>query len=281
MGMFKALTRIRQVNEFTLLGGGGEYSDLQYILKMIEQLRINDFATADGAVLTPAEIHSYLGRVMYNRRSKVDPLWNQLITAGFYQGTAVPRHDGHVWIDLHCGSARDRDTACILAIPLLRKRHRPDMSYEEARTLLEDCMKVLVLPRLPHAQLVPAGDDRGEGCDHLGTIFGRNAVGAQASGRTVLSGLSNRRQHVVFTLALSLTRVTRSRTSRFTISSALQYVITCPTSDTQETAFSDFRVVACTDFSAPHDRSTTRCPRSKTAYPCIVQHIQSSLCYVP
>lgn len=86
MGMFKHLTRLRPINQFTLLGGGGEYSDLQYILKMLEQLRIQDFTANDGAVLRPAEIHSYLGRVMYNRRSKVDPLWNQLITAGFYEG---------------------------------------------------------------------------------------------------------------------------------------------------------------------------------------------------
>lgn len=86
MGMFKHLTRLRPVNQYTLLGGGGEYSDLQYILKMLEQLRITDFTANDGAVLRPAEIHSYLGRVMYNRRSKVDPLWNQLITAGFYEG---------------------------------------------------------------------------------------------------------------------------------------------------------------------------------------------------
>jgi 20S proteasome subunit beta 7 len=30
-----------------------------------------------------------------------------------------------------------------LAIPLLRKRARVDMSYAEAKALLEDCMKVL------------------------------------------------------------------------------------------------------------------------------------------
>ena len=92
MGMFKHLTRLRPVNEYTMLGGGGEYSDLQYILKMLEQLRIADFAAADGATLTPSEVHSYLGRVMYNRRSKVDPLWNQLITAGFYQGKSSEKH---------------------------------------------------------------------------------------------------------------------------------------------------------------------------------------------
>jgi 20S proteasome subunit beta 7 len=86
MAMFKKIQRLNPVNEYTLLGGGGEYSDLQYILKLLEQLRINDFNHQDGAVLRPSEIHSYLGRVLYNRRSKVDPLWNQLITAGVYQG---------------------------------------------------------------------------------------------------------------------------------------------------------------------------------------------------
>jgi 20S proteasome subunit beta 7 len=86
MGMFKALQRIHQVNPYTLLGGGGEFSDLQYILKLLEQQRISDFTAADGSILTPSEIHSYLGRVLYNRRGKIDPLWNQLITAGFYNG---------------------------------------------------------------------------------------------------------------------------------------------------------------------------------------------------
>lgn len=86
MAMFKQIQRIKQVNPFTIIGGGGEVSDLQYILKMLEQLRIADFAADDGRQLTPKEIHSYIGRVMYNRRSKVDPLWNSIVTAGVYQG---------------------------------------------------------------------------------------------------------------------------------------------------------------------------------------------------
>ena len=96
MAMFKQISRLRPVNQYTLLGGGGEYSDFQYILKMIEDLRVADFAANDGCVLTPAEIHSYLGRVMYNRRSKIDPLWNQLVTAGYYQGKpSVDTSDKH------------------------------------------------------------------------------------------------------------------------------------------------------------------------------------------
>lgn len=142
MGMFKHLTRLREVNEFTLIGGGGEYSDLQYILKLIEQLRIDDFTANDGAVLTPAEIHSYLGRVMYNRRSKVDPLWNQLITAGFHEGKSFLG-----MTDMY-GSTYQSDVLATgyglhMAIPLLRKRANVNMSHAEAKSLLEECMQVL------------------------------------------------------------------------------------------------------------------------------------------
>jgi len=142
MGMFKALQRIHQVNPYTVLGASGEYSDLQYILKLLEQLRIADFAQADGAVMTPAEVHSYLGRVMYNRRSKVDPLWNQLITAGFYNGKPFLG-----MTDMY-GSTYEADLLATgyglhLAIPLLRKHQRNDQTAEEARKLLEECMKVL------------------------------------------------------------------------------------------------------------------------------------------
>jgi len=142
MGMFKALQRVHQVNPYTVIGGSGEYSDLQYILKLLEQLRITDFAANDGAVLTPSEVHSYLGRVMYNRRSKVDPLWNQLITAGFYNDKPFLG-----MTDMY-GSTYEADLLATgyglhLAIPLLRKHSRVDQTAEEARKLLEECMKVL------------------------------------------------------------------------------------------------------------------------------------------
>ena len=39
-------------------------------------------ALGSGKELAPWEIHSYLCRVMYNRRNKFDPLWNSLVVAG-------------------------------------------------------------------------------------------------------------------------------------------------------------------------------------------------------
>jgi hypothetical protein len=45
-----------------------------------------DACNDDGCSLTPRDIHQYLGRVMYNRRNKFDPLWNELVVAGFRDG---------------------------------------------------------------------------------------------------------------------------------------------------------------------------------------------------
>lgn len=40
----------------------------------------------DGNSLGPKEIHSYLTRVMYNRRNKFDPLMNTLLLGGVKKG---------------------------------------------------------------------------------------------------------------------------------------------------------------------------------------------------
>jgi len=143
MSMFKSVSRIVKVNDFTLLGAGGEYSDFQYLQRVLHDLTTKDFSYADGAVLNPKEIHSYLSRVLYNRRSKVNPLWNSLITAGFRSGESFLG-----FVDLY-GSNFTADILATgygqhLALPLLRKYHRLDLTFDEAKELLESCMKVLI-----------------------------------------------------------------------------------------------------------------------------------------
>jgi hypothetical protein len=43
---------------------------------------LEEHVTDDNAKLSAAEVHSYLTRVMYNRRNKMNPLWNTLLVAG-------------------------------------------------------------------------------------------------------------------------------------------------------------------------------------------------------
>ena len=48
--------------------------------------RIEEYCTDDGASITAGETLSYLSRVLYNRRNKFNPLWNDLIVAGMEGG---------------------------------------------------------------------------------------------------------------------------------------------------------------------------------------------------
>ncbi len=40
----------------------------------------------DGSKLNPENIYEYLSRVMYARRSKIDPLWNYFVVGGVKNG---------------------------------------------------------------------------------------------------------------------------------------------------------------------------------------------------
>ncbi len=96
----------------------------------------------DGAALSGAEVQAFLTRVMYNRRNKMNPLWNTLCVAGFEDGKPSLGY-----VDLR-GTAFSEDYLATgfgahMALPLIRERWRADMDEAAARTLLEDCMRVL------------------------------------------------------------------------------------------------------------------------------------------
>jgi len=97
----------------------------------------------DGSRLQPSEIHQYLSRVMYARRSKVNPLWNQLVIGGVGQDN-VPFLG---LVDLYGSTYQDNTLAtgygAYIAQPLLRKAWRPDLSEAEARKLAKDALRVL------------------------------------------------------------------------------------------------------------------------------------------
>merc|ERR1711988_1295951 len=128
-----------------VVGAGGDLSDFQYIQEQLTSLIEHDEALDDGSKLTPSAIHKYLVRVMYNRRNKVDPLWNSVVVGGMYKGE---RFLGTV--DL-LGTAYEDDIIATgygghLAIPLLREaieEHGTEMTYEQAYAVLENCMRVL------------------------------------------------------------------------------------------------------------------------------------------
>ena len=61
-------------------------SDFQYIQTLLDELMVEEFTCADNHDLGPAEIHEYLSRVMYARRSKINPLWSSILVGGVKDG---------------------------------------------------------------------------------------------------------------------------------------------------------------------------------------------------
>jgi len=143
LARFKNLKRIRTVGETTLIGAGGEYSDFQSLMDMLEDHVTEEYEEGDGSTMFPREIFSLINTVMYNRRNKMDPYYNQLVIGGFRPG-------GKAFLgysDLHGSNYEDDHVAtgygAHIARPLLRKHWKPDMTQEQAIQLVELCMEVL------------------------------------------------------------------------------------------------------------------------------------------
>ena len=67
---YKSFERLKKINSKTIIGAGGELSDFQHIMNILEELTTGDFCLDDDIELTPKEVFAYLNRVMYNRRTK-------------------------------------------------------------------------------------------------------------------------------------------------------------------------------------------------------------------
>ena len=141
---YKSVTRIVKVNDSTIVGASGEISDFQYIKTLLDDLTTQDFCYDDGHSLTPREVHGYLCRVLYNRRNKMDPLWNSLVVAGI-EPSSKERFVGCVGMigtsyeDSHVATSFGN----YLSRPLFREFQRDDMSLEDAIKLMQDALRVL------------------------------------------------------------------------------------------------------------------------------------------
>lgn len=92
------------------------------------------------SVLTPKPRLST--RNSYHKRNRFNPLWNEVLVAGFKDGKGFLGH-----VDM-IGTAFEDDVLATgfgsyLALPIMRKRWHANMTEGEARALLEDCLRVL------------------------------------------------------------------------------------------------------------------------------------------
>lgn len=147
---FTNMERLIKVGKETFVGVSGDISDMQQIERLLEELETSEevYDTDGGHFLRAPHVHEYLSKVLYNRRSKMNPLWNALIVGGFNDdGTPFLRY-----IDLlgvtYGSSTLATGFGSHLAIPLLRQLIPSDPDYEkvseeQAREAIMNCMRVL------------------------------------------------------------------------------------------------------------------------------------------
>uniref|UniRef100_A0A672JYH5 Proteasome subunit beta n=2 Tax=Sinocyclocheilus grahami TaxID=75366 RepID=A0A672JYH5_SINGR len=144
LARFRNISRLMKVNNSTILGASGDYADYQYLKQVIEQMVIDEELLGDGHSYTPKAIHSWLTRVMYNRRSKMNPLWNTVVIGGFYNGESFLGYVDKLGVAYEAPTVATGFGA-YLAQPLMREvmENKVEITKDEARALIERCLKVL------------------------------------------------------------------------------------------------------------------------------------------
>jgi 20S proteasome subunit beta 7 len=153
MAKYKDARRIVTVNSKTLVGAGGEYSDFQEVSQMLIQKNLEDRCLSESLYDDEGdcakEVWNYLRSVMYNRRNKMNPLWNDLVVAGF-TNSGIGGEESKPFlgfVDKIGTTYEDNFIATgfgsYLALPIMREKYRADLEEGEARCILEDCLRVL------------------------------------------------------------------------------------------------------------------------------------------
>jgi 20S proteasome subunit beta 7 len=148
LARFTDVKRLRKFNDQVVVGFGGDVSDMQYLDRLLNSLDIRENYSSNDTPLSAKNLHTYLAKVMYKRRSDFNPLWNHLLIAGL-DGESKPFLAS---ADL-LGTTFTSPTLATgfgahLAQPILR-RTLPDeesvakISKEQAVELVKECMKVL------------------------------------------------------------------------------------------------------------------------------------------
>jgi len=147
MARFPDLQRILKVNSNTVLGVGGDYADYQFLSEIIKQKQIDEECKDDGFNLKPKALHCWLTRVLYNRRSKFDPLWNVIIVAGMQDNEpylGFCNLQGTAFTDNVMATGMGVD----LCLPVMRNAMEKKgglLSYAEAKATLLQCVRLAYL----------------------------------------------------------------------------------------------------------------------------------------
>ncbi|KAF2141793.1 uncharacterized protein K452DRAFT_298458 [Aplosporella prunicola CBS 121167] len=166
LARFTDVKRLRKFNERAVIGFGGDVSDMQYLDRLLTSVSIReDYNAAQGSsdategedastetnntpTLHAKNLHTYLSKVLYKRRSDFNPLWNHVLVAGL-DGEARPfLASADLLGTTFSAPALATGFGAHLAVPVLRRvvpdeKAAEQLTREQAIQTVKDCMKVL------------------------------------------------------------------------------------------------------------------------------------------
>ncbi|KAL4900612.1 hypothetical protein BDW74DRAFT_161806 [Aspergillus multicolor] len=148
LARFTDVKRLRKFGDAAVIGFSGDVSDMQYIDRLLESIDIRENYSAHGNQLNAKNLHTYLSKVLYKRRSDFNPLWNHILVAGFDSEKKPFLSSADLLGTTFSAPHLATGFGAHLAIPILRRlfpEERPieEISKEEAVSALKDCLKVL------------------------------------------------------------------------------------------------------------------------------------------
>lgn len=140
--MFKNAQRVSKINNNTIFGSSGEFSDFQEIQDLFEDSEQHTRNYDDNIVYTPKAYANFLARKCYALRNKMNPLWTTSIVGGLDQGNRYL-----AMVDLY-GTLLEGESfvtgfANYLCKPLIWNYWKKTDSEAEVKKLLIECFKVL------------------------------------------------------------------------------------------------------------------------------------------
>ena len=139
--------RLRALNNRTIIGYSGEFSDMQETVRILDELVLTDNLETNGKnVMGPVELGHYLSSLHYERRNKLDPFLNSAIVGGIdFNGDTVLMQIDPFGTFLS-GNYFTTAFANYFACSLLRNNYPKnpnDLTKDKALELLMKCFEVL------------------------------------------------------------------------------------------------------------------------------------------
>ncbi|KAI0200347.1 proteasome endopeptidase complex, beta subunit [Astrocystis sublimbata] len=159
LARFTDVKRLRTFAETSVVGFGGDVSDMQYLDRHLTELAIDEAyttatttdvetSTTPQPTLNARNLHKYLQKLLYHRRSKFDPLWNSLLVAGLDEDGAPFLAAADLLGTTYTSPSLATGFGSMLAQPIMRRlvpdeASVKDITREQAIECVRECMKVL------------------------------------------------------------------------------------------------------------------------------------------